>query len=90
MIKRSYASLWSMIKFRYLHWEISVKNLHNMKEMILYIKPQYLYAPFPILMCTQAHIGMYGYVHKCKHTYIHVYVCTGRALCHTFKGFSEH
>lgn len=52
-----------MIKFRYLHWEISVKILHNGKEMILYIKSQYLYAAFPIL-----------YVHRHKHTHMSMYI----------------
>lgn len=61
-----------------------------MKEMILYIKSQYLYAAFPTLMCTQTRTHVYEYVHKFKHTYIHVHVCIERAACHTFKRFSEY
>lgn len=45
-----------------------------MKEMILSIKSQYLYAAFPILMCTQTHTHMYGYVCTNLNTHTYMYM----------------
>lgn len=55
-----------------------------MKEVILYIKSQYLYAAFPILMCTQTHTHINGYVNKCKHTYMYTHICMCREGCMSY------